>query len=117
MERDLDLPPLALVEQRAGPEIADPAVAQLGRGEGDRSAGNRRCRRRAAPGGRRGRRDIAQKLHRAAALFGETIAAQPHELYLGARARAGEVGDKHRRPLEQADHDEIVRDHAHDLYG
>jgi len=61
--------------------------------------------------------DIAQKLHRAAALFGETIAAQPHELYLGARARAGEVGDKHRRPLEQADHDEIVRDHAHDLYG
>jgi len=27
MERDLDLPPLALVEQRAGAEIADPAVA------------------------------------------------------------------------------------------
>ena len=39
IERHLDLPPLRLVEQRTNPEIANPALAQLGSGIGDRPAG------------------------------------------------------------------------------
>ena len=65
--------------------------------------------------------DIAQKLHRAAALFGETIATQPYEFDLGtgtgAVQRAGEIGDKHRGTLEQPDHDEIGGNPARDLHG
>ena len=39
IDRDLDLPPLRLVEQRTNPEVADPALAKLGGGIGDRPAG------------------------------------------------------------------------------
>jgi hypothetical protein len=103
IDRDLDLPPLRLVEQRTNPEIADPALAQLGDGTGDRPAGiddvvDEQYR----PPGKIGL-DIAEKLHRTAALFGKTIAGEPDEFDLGAGARpvqcAGEVGDKHRRTL------------------
>jgi hypothetical protein len=65
--------------------------------------------------------DFPEKLHRTAALLGETIAAQPHELDLGPGARtvqrAGEIGDKHRGTLEQPDHNEIGRNRARDLHG
>jgi hypothetical protein len=63
--------------------------------------------------------DIADELHDAAAFFGHAVAGEPHELDLGASARvverAGEVGNRHRRPLEQTKHDEIGWDHARDL--
>src|SRR5207249_3985878 len=39
VDRYRDLPPLRLVKQCARPEIADPALAQLGGGIGDRSPG------------------------------------------------------------------------------
>src|SRR5262249_30004872 len=39
IERDLDLAPLRLVEQRACPEAADPVLAQSGGGKSDRPAG------------------------------------------------------------------------------
>jgi len=116
---DLDLTALRLVEQRARPEITDPALAQSGGRVGDRQAGiddvvDQQYRPSAKAG-----RDVADELHRTAALFGKTLARQPHELDLGTISRpverAGEVGYKHPCTLENADHDEIGRQLAHDL--
>src|SRR6516164_7206768 len=70
IDRYLDLAPLGLVEQRTRPEIADPAPAQLGGGTGDSSASiddvvDEQYR----PPSQTGR-DLAEKLHNTAALFG-----------------------------------------------
>jgi hypothetical protein len=65
--------------------------------------------------------DAVEKVHRTAALCGKAIAAQPHELDLGAGSRpverAHEVGGKHRSTLQQPNHDEIVGDRPCDLGG
>jgi hypothetical protein len=87
VDRDLDLAPLRLVRQCACPEIADPVLAQSGDGKSDRPAGiddviDQQYR----PLGKVGL-DIAKKLHRTTALFGETVAGKPHELDLGTSAR------------------------------
>src|SRR5713226_7103898 len=66
-------------------------------------------------------RDVAEKMDLAAAHFGKTVTAQPHELDLGAGSDpvecADEVGDKHRCTLEQRDDDEVVRGLLRDLGG
>jgi len=121
IERDRDLAPLRLVEQRTRPEIADAVLAQLGSGIGDRPPGiddvvDEQYR----PAGKAGR-DIVDQLHHAAAFFGWAVAGEPHKLDLGMGActveRPTEVGDKHPGTLEHSDHDEIVRERTRDLGG
>src|SRR6202022_2497775 len=118
---DFDLPPLRLIEKRAGPEVADPALPQQGGGTGDGSAGIDNVVDEQHPPSRKVGRDVAEELHFAAAYFGKAVAAQPHKLDLGMRPgpiqRACEVSDKHCRTLEQSNDDEIVRDHPRDLGG
>jgi hypothetical protein len=115
IDRNCDLSSLRFVEQCTGPETADPPPAQLGGGIGDRPAGiDDVVDQEHRPAGKAGRY-VAEKLHRAAALLGATVAAQPDELDFGSGA--GEVGDKHPCALEQANNDKICRKRAGDLGG
>jgi len=119
IDRDSNLSSLRLVEQRACPETADPALTQLGGGISDRPASiDDVVDQQHRPPSEAGRY-LAVEMHRTAGLFRRAVAAQPHEFDLGASAgavqRAGEVGDKHHRTLEYANDDEIGRESAGDL--
>src|SRR5208337_4661491 len=82
IELDLDSSALRLVEQRAGPEVADPAPGQQSRGTGDGSAGVDNVVDEQHPPPRKIGGDVGEKTHFAAAFFGKAVAGELHELDL-----------------------------------
>src|SRR5208283_6185868 len=103
IDRRLDLPPLRLVEQRAGPKAPDLAPTQQICGESDRPAGIDDVvdEQRLSPFDVAGY--VAEQAHLAAAHHRGPVAAEPKELDFGAGAgavqSASEVGDEDGRAL------------------
>src|SRR5438105_2566402 len=121
IDRNPESPPLRLVEQNAGSELADPALPQQGGGSGEGSAGIDDAVDQQYSLSGEASRDLADQPYLTTALRGRAVARQPQKLDLGTNAgpveRACEVGDKYNRSLEQRDDDKVARAALRDFAG
>src|SRR5207302_6196155 len=121
IDRNPESPPLRLVEQNAGSELADPALPQQGGGSGEGSAGIDDAVDQQYPLSGEASRDLADQPYLTTALRGRAVARQPQKLDLGTNAGpaegAGEIGDEHRCAPAQRAEDKVARAALRDVAG